>query len=179
MPTDSTKPTWIEPPPPKPAASGCFTKGCLVLVVCAGLAFLIFRGGELSRLFSVDQNRPSCRLKKFHRPNRRRQATRRSVPGAASRARACSHRGACGRRPGCDSHTSALDLRPGASARPDRGRDQRFDFRQQEITRACLCLAQRKHRPCPDQHFFRQSAGFSARLFEWQLHDHDERPDSD
>ena len=42
MPTDSSKPNWIEPPPPKPAASGCFTKGCLVLVVCAGVAFLIF-----------------------------------------------------------------------------------------------------------------------------------------
>ena len=42
MPTNSTKPTWIEPPPPKRGGMGCFTKGCLVLVVLGVLTFLFF-----------------------------------------------------------------------------------------------------------------------------------------
>lgn len=42
MPTNSTKPTWIEPPPPKPGGMGCFAKGCLVLVVVGALALLLF-----------------------------------------------------------------------------------------------------------------------------------------
>ena len=47
MPTDSTKPTWIEPPPQKGDGMGCFGKGCLALVViCLIVAcsiFLIYR----------------------------------------------------------------------------------------------------------------------------------------
>ena len=47
MPTDSTKPTWIEPPPQKGGGTGCFGKGCLALVVIclivAGSLFLIYR----------------------------------------------------------------------------------------------------------------------------------------
>ncbi len=42
MPTDSTKPTWIEPPPPKPGGMGCFAKGCLVLVALGVLTLLFF-----------------------------------------------------------------------------------------------------------------------------------------
>jgi hypothetical protein len=42
MPTDSTKPTWIEPPPPpKRGGMGCFGKGCLFLVALAILAALV------------------------------------------------------------------------------------------------------------------------------------------
>jgi hypothetical protein len=41
MPTDSTKPTWIEPPPPKRGGMGCFGKGCLFLVALAILAVLV------------------------------------------------------------------------------------------------------------------------------------------
>jgi hypothetical protein len=42
MPTDSTKPTWIEPPPPpKRGGMGCFGKGCLFLVALAILAMLV------------------------------------------------------------------------------------------------------------------------------------------
>lgn len=47
MPTDSTRPTWIEPPPQKSGGMGCFGKGCLTLVVIflivAGCLFLIVR----------------------------------------------------------------------------------------------------------------------------------------
>lgn len=47
MPTDSTKPTWIEPPPQKNGGMGCFGKGCLALVVIllivAGSLFFIVR----------------------------------------------------------------------------------------------------------------------------------------
>ena len=47
MPTDSTKPTWIEPPPQKRGGTGCFGKGCLALIVIclivAGCLFLIAR----------------------------------------------------------------------------------------------------------------------------------------
>src|SRR4030095_2314979 len=43
MPTDSTKPTWIEPPPPpKRGGMGCSAKGCLVLGVLGVLTFLLF-----------------------------------------------------------------------------------------------------------------------------------------
>ena len=41
MPTNSTKPTWIDPPPPKPGGMGCFGKGCLVLGTIAILALLL------------------------------------------------------------------------------------------------------------------------------------------
>ena len=47
MPTDSTKPTWIEPPPQKRGGMGCFGKGCLALIVIClivlGSLFLIYR----------------------------------------------------------------------------------------------------------------------------------------
>lgn len=47
MATDSTNPTWIEPPPKKNGGMGCFGKGCLALVVIflivAGSLFLIGR----------------------------------------------------------------------------------------------------------------------------------------
>src|SRR4029077_21286386 len=47
MPTNSTKPTWIEPPPPpKRGGMGCFAKGCLVLVVFGVLMFLLFGVGS-------------------------------------------------------------------------------------------------------------------------------------
>ena len=47
MPTDSTNPTWIEPPPRKSGGMGCFGKGCLslvvILLIVAGSIFLIVR----------------------------------------------------------------------------------------------------------------------------------------
>ena len=46
MPTDSTKPTWIEPPPPKRGGMGCFGKGCLFLVALAILAVLVIGLGS-------------------------------------------------------------------------------------------------------------------------------------
>lgn len=47
MPTDSTKPTWIEPPPPpKRGGMGCFAKGCLALVALVVLTFLLLGLGS-------------------------------------------------------------------------------------------------------------------------------------
>src|SRR4029453_9849750 len=46
MPTDSTKPTWIDPPPPKRGGMGCFGKGCLFLVALAILAVLVIGLGS-------------------------------------------------------------------------------------------------------------------------------------
>ena len=45
MPIDSTKPTWIEPPPPKPGGMGCLGKGCFVLAIVALLLLLIVAVG--------------------------------------------------------------------------------------------------------------------------------------
>ncbi len=56
MATDSTKPNWIEPPPPKERGTGCFTKGCLLLVILAVLVFsivtyqVVFRGSKPANL---------------------------------------------------------------------------------------------------------------------------------
>ena len=58
MPTNSTKPTWIEPPPPKRGGMGCFAKGCLVLVVVGGLAFLLF--GVASYLLYSRGSKPTA-----------------------------------------------------------------------------------------------------------------------
>jgi hypothetical protein len=41
MAIDSTKPTWIEPPPPRQSGLGCMGKGCLVLAALGVLALLI------------------------------------------------------------------------------------------------------------------------------------------
>ena len=47
MPTNSTKPTWIEPPPPpKRGGMGCFAKGCLFLLVFAILTVLVIGLGS-------------------------------------------------------------------------------------------------------------------------------------
>lgn len=46
MPTDSTKPTWLEPPPAKPSNSGCFGKGCAVLVAFLILTILVVSLGS-------------------------------------------------------------------------------------------------------------------------------------
>ena len=46
MPTDSTKPTWIEPPPPKSGGTGCFVKGCLALLAFIILTFLLLGVGS-------------------------------------------------------------------------------------------------------------------------------------
>jgi len=47
MPSDSTNPSWIEPPPKNDGGMGCFGKGCLALVVIllvvAGSIFFIMR----------------------------------------------------------------------------------------------------------------------------------------
>ncbi len=47
MATDSTKPTWIEPPPLKRGGVGCFAKGCLALIfvflVLIGCLFFVGR----------------------------------------------------------------------------------------------------------------------------------------
>ena len=47
MPTDSTNPSWIEPPPPQRGGMGCFGKGCLALIVICllvvGSCFVIVR----------------------------------------------------------------------------------------------------------------------------------------
>jgi len=46
MPIDSTKPTWIEPPPPKRGGMGCFGKGCLALIAVVFLALLLLGVGS-------------------------------------------------------------------------------------------------------------------------------------
>jgi hypothetical protein len=46
MPIDSTKPTWIEPPPPKRGGMGCFGKGCLFLVAFAILTVVVIGLGS-------------------------------------------------------------------------------------------------------------------------------------
>jgi hypothetical protein len=54
MPTDSTKPSWIEPPPPPRNGMGCFGKSCLFLIAFAVLtivliglgSYLLFSGGS-------------------------------------------------------------------------------------------------------------------------------------
>jgi hypothetical protein len=46
MPTNSTKPTWIEPPPPKRGGMGCFGKGCLALIVIAVILLGLFGIGS-------------------------------------------------------------------------------------------------------------------------------------
>jgi hypothetical protein len=59
MPTDSTKPTWIEPPPPpKRGGMGCSAKGCLVLVVVGILMFLLF--GVASYLLYSRGSKPAA-----------------------------------------------------------------------------------------------------------------------
>jgi hypothetical protein len=59
MPTDSTKPTWIEPPPPpKRGGMGCFGKGCLFLVALAILAVLVI--GLSSYLFYTRGSKPTA-----------------------------------------------------------------------------------------------------------------------
>src|SRR5262249_16139239 len=56
MATDSTKPNWIEPPPPRERGTGCFTKGCLLLIILVVLVFgvftyqLVFRGSKPANL---------------------------------------------------------------------------------------------------------------------------------
>jgi hypothetical protein len=52
MATDSTRPTWIEPPPPAPRGGlGCFAKGCLALIVVflVLIACLFFIGRSFTR----------------------------------------------------------------------------------------------------------------------------------
>ncbi len=46
MPTDSTKPSWIEPPPAKSGGMGCFVKGCLALLAFIILTFLLLGVGS-------------------------------------------------------------------------------------------------------------------------------------
>lgn len=46
MPKDSTKPTWIEPPPPKRGGMGCFGKGCLALVAVVFLGLVLLGVGS-------------------------------------------------------------------------------------------------------------------------------------
>ena len=59
MPTNSTKPTWIEPPPPpKRGGMGCFAKGCLFLVVFGILAVLVIGLG--SYLFYSRGSKPTA-----------------------------------------------------------------------------------------------------------------------
>jgi hypothetical protein len=67
MPTNSTKPTWIEPPPPKRAGMGCFAKGCLVLVALGVLTFLLlgiasyflYSGGSKPTVLAVKELPPA------------------------------------------------------------------------------------------------------------------------
>jgi hypothetical protein len=68
MPTDSTKPTWIEPPPPpKRKGMGCFGKGCLFLVGFAILtvlviglgSYLLFSGGSKPTALPVEELPPA------------------------------------------------------------------------------------------------------------------------
>lgn len=67
MPTDSTNPNWIEPPPPKRAGSGCMGKGCLFLVafgiltvVLIGLgSYLLFSGGSKPSPLPVEDLPPA------------------------------------------------------------------------------------------------------------------------
>lgn len=66
MPTDSTKPTWIEPPPPKRKGMGCFGKGCLFLVAFAILtvlviglgSYLLFSGGSKPTNLPIEELSP-------------------------------------------------------------------------------------------------------------------------
>ncbi|MEO8439941.1 MAG: hypothetical protein ABI540_06935 [Spartobacteria bacterium] len=46
MATDSTNPTWIEPPPPKRGGMGCMGKGCLFLIAFAVLTVLVIGIGS-------------------------------------------------------------------------------------------------------------------------------------
>ncbi len=39
--------TWIEPPPRRESGSGCFAKGCLILVVFCIVLFIAFVGGSI------------------------------------------------------------------------------------------------------------------------------------
>ena len=67
MPTDSTNPTWIEPPPPKRKGMGCFGKGCLFLVAFAILtvlviglgSYLLFSGGSKPTALPIEQLPPA------------------------------------------------------------------------------------------------------------------------
>lgn len=67
MPTDSTKPTWIEPPPPKRKGMGCFGKGCLFLVAFAILtvlviglgSYLLFSGGSKPTALPIEELAPA------------------------------------------------------------------------------------------------------------------------
>src|SRR6266850_177126 len=68
MPTDSTKPTWIEPPPPpKRKGMGCFGKGCLFFVAFAILtvlviglgSYLLFSGGSKPTTLPVEELPPA------------------------------------------------------------------------------------------------------------------------
>jgi hypothetical protein len=68
MPTDSTNPSWIEPPPPpKRKGIGCFGKGCLFLVAFAILtvlviglgSYLLFSGGSKPSTLPVEELPPA------------------------------------------------------------------------------------------------------------------------
>lgn len=48
MPTNSTNPSWIEPPPQKRGGLGCFGKSCLAIVILALLFLLVLGIGSYS-----------------------------------------------------------------------------------------------------------------------------------
>lgn len=67
MPTDSTKPSWIEPPPPPRKGMGCAGKGCLFLIafgvltmVLIGLgSYLLFSGGSKPTVLPIEELPPA------------------------------------------------------------------------------------------------------------------------
>jgi len=73
VPTDSTNPTWIEPPPPKRKGMGCFGKGCLFLVAFAILtvlviglgSYLLFSGGSKPTALPIEEL-PPAQLSSVH-----------------------------------------------------------------------------------------------------------------
>lgn len=67
MPTDSTKPSWIEPPPPPRKGLGCSGKGCLFLIAFAVLtivllglgSYLLFSGGSKPASLPIEELPPA------------------------------------------------------------------------------------------------------------------------
>ena len=148
MPTNSTKPTWIEPPPPpKRGGMGCFAKGCLFLVVFAILIVPGFRARQLSFLFRWIQayalpveELPPAQLSTVQQRVDQFEA----MPPAPLYSSSTS-----------TTTPAAPDVTPppatprsvaGTPTRPERSRDQRPDFRESQITRARFCLDQREYR---------------------------------
>ena len=116
MPTDPTKPSWIEPPPPKRGGMGCFGKGCLALVAVVLLAlvflgvgsYFMFKRGLVVVAAGSTAGGRACSGRA-----RQRSATGRAIHFDTSGAGAVAGRGWCGKR---NSHAGTRDARRGNSS---------------------------------------------------------------